>query len=230
MQESFVYFKNREHAGKMLLEKITSIQLDIHNTVVIALPRGGVPVALPVAQGLHLPLDIVLVKKIGVPSAPELAIGAVSEDGEVFYNKDLMQYFNYSESDMMPYKKVALDKLEVLGAELRGARTREKLENKDVIIVDDGIATGATIEVVLQLMQKKKVKKIIIATPVISPDVIQKLQNHVDKIISVIAPQFLSSIGEWYEDFDQVETKNVVKILNNYPKINESSTLGSNAS
>lgn len=214
-----MYFKNRTHAGRLLLKKISSLVIDKKNTIVIALPRGGVPVALEVARGLGLPLDIVLVKKIGLPSAPELAIGAVSEDSEVFYNTELMQYFNLSIVDLEPYKLQAVQELEKSDISLRGKKQPLNLENKDIILIDDGIATGATIEVVVHLLKKKKVHKIIIATPVVSPDVIQKLNPKVDKIVSVIAPQFLTAVGEWYNDFSQVETEEVVRILNNISSI-----------
>lgn len=210
-----MYFKNRSHAGKMLLGKLKAIPVDA-NTVVIALPRGGVPVALEVARGLHLPLDIVIVKKIGVPSNPELAIGAVCEGDEVFYNQDLLKYFNYDLIDMEPYKLHAIDELQKASNALRGGRLPLSLENKDIILVDDGIATGATMEVVIQLLKKKKVGKIIIAVPVASPEKLQELVTQTYKTISVIAPEFLTSVGQWYEDFNQVETAEVLKILDNY--------------
>jgi putative phosphoribosyl transferase len=165
---------------------------------------------------LEVQLDIVLVKKIGLPSAPELAIGAVSEDEEVFYNPELMQYFNYKIEDLLQAKLEAMQGLLKLKNELRGNLTSVNLENKTVILVDDGIATGATMEVVIQLMKKKKVKKIIIAAPVVSPDTIHKFMNHTDKVVSVIAPQFLTSVGEWYEEYNQVESSDVLQALKDF--------------
>lgn len=200
----------------MLLEKLKVVPFDKTNTVVIALPRGGVPVALEIAQGLNLPLDIVLVKKIGLPSSPELAIGAVCEGNEVYYSEELMKYFNYDLVDMEPYKLRAVEELQNLSIALRGGRQLLPLENKDIILVDDGIATGATMEVVIQLLKKKKVGKIIIAVPVASPENLQKLLTQTYKTISVISPQFLSSVGQWYEAFGQVETDEVRKILDQY--------------
>lgn len=211
-----MYFKNRSHAGKILLEKLQAIHIDKSNTVVLALPRGGVPVAFEISQGLGIPLDIAIVKKIGLPSNPELAIGAVCEGDEVYYNEDLMKYFNYGHDDMVPFKLRAMEELKKSSAVLREGRAALPLENKDIILVDDGIATGATMEVVIQLMKKKKVGKIYIAVPVASPETVHKLSTEVHKVIYALAPEFLTSVGQWYEDFRQVETDEVLKILKNY--------------
>jgi putative phosphoribosyl transferase len=214
-----MYFKNRTDAGKLLYEKLSTISLDKKNTIIIALPKGGVPVAFEVARRFELPLEIVLVRKIGLPSAPELAIGAVSEDDEVYYNSELMQYFNYKIEDLVSARLEATQELLKLGKELGGGLRSLLLEGKTVILIDDGIATGSTMEVVIQLMKKKKVKKIFIAAPVVSPDVVRKFSDHTYKVVSVIAPQFLTSVGEWYEEYNQVESSEVIQILKRYSSI-----------
>jgi putative phosphoribosyl transferase len=211
-----VYFKNRGHAGKLLSAKLSSIPFDQFNTVIIALPRGGVPVGFEIAKKLNLPLDIILVKKIGTPSNPELAIGAVSEGDEVYYNNELLKYFGYDIIDIQPFKLQAINELQKTAAVLRAGRSPLQLEHKDIILVDDGIATGSTMEVVVQLLKKKNVKKITIAVPVASLDVVKKLANHADQIVTVITPDYLTSVGQWYDNFKQVETNEVTKILTEY--------------
>jgi putative phosphoribosyl transferase len=209
-------FRDRRHAGILLAQKFANISLNKKNTIIIALPRGGVPVAHEIAKVLHLPLDIILVKKIGAPAYPELAIGSVSEDDEEFYNKDLLVELGYKFSDIDPIKERALIKLQEIGTALRQGHTPLSLTNKNIIVVDDGIATGATMEVVIQVLKKRKVKQIIIAVPVSSADTMAALSKEVDKFVVVMTPNPLYSIGEWYENFIQVETDEVIKILKKY--------------
>jgi putative phosphoribosyl transferase len=211
-----MYFRNRTEAGKVLLSKLKKIPLIKSNTIVLALPRGGVPVAYEIAKGLNLPLDIVLVNQIGVPSNPELAIGAVCEGGEVYFNQDLLKYLNLAPIDIEPFRFKAIEGLEKAISIFRNGRLPIDLYNKDVILVDDGVATGATMEVVLQLMHQKRVGKIIIAAPIASLEVVQKLILKSDKVVYVITPQFLNSVGQWYENFEQVENDKVIKILEQY--------------
>lgn len=212
-------FHNRTHAGKLLAQKLANISLDKQNTIVIALPRGGVPIAHEIAKTLKLPLDIILVKKIGAPSYPELAIGSVSEDDEEFYNHELLEELGYKHSDIDPIKERALIKLQEIATTLRQGHSPLPLTNKDIIVVDDGIATGATIEVVINVLKKRKVRKIIIAVPVAAADVMVKLIKEVDKIVVLMTPNPIYSVGEWYENFIQVETDEVIKILNEYSPV-----------
>jgi putative phosphoribosyl transferase len=207
-------FTNRSEAGRLLANKLLRVDLDYQNTIVIALPKGGVPVGYEIARTLDLPLDVILVKKIAAPYNPELAVGAVSEDGEVFYNSDLLKYLGYSAEEVEPFKKLALLALKKNSINLRQGRIPLDLEHKEVILVDDGIATGASIEVVIQLLRKKNVGKIFLVVPVSSPEAVMKLEKMVDQIVTIITPPVLRSVGEWYQDFTQVETSEVVEILN----------------
>jgi putative phosphoribosyl transferase len=209
-------FINRKESGLLLANKLLKLELDKMKTVVIALPRGGVPVAYEVAKKLNLPLDIVLVKKIGAPFNPELAVGAVSEDDEVYYNMELLKYLGYGIEEVSEYKNRALDILKANASVLRKNRVPLDLKAKDIILVDDGIATGSTIEVVVKLLRRKKTGKIIVATPVSSPDALKRLGALVDQVVAVIVPPVLCSVGEWYEDFSQVDSNSVIDILNNY--------------
>lgn len=211
-----MHFKNRKQAGKILSEKLSLINFDKTNTVIIALPRGGVPVAYEIAMDLKFPLDIVLVKKIGAPYNPELATGVVGENSEVFYNTDLLKYLGYDHRDIEPMKDMALAKLKKNSEIFRQGYMPLILEDKDIILVDDGISSGATMEMAVQLLRKKRVKKIIIASPVAPADVIEKLSRLVDQVITAISPEIFTSIGEWYDDFTQVETKEVINILKEF--------------
>ncbi|MDD4974350.1 MAG: phosphoribosyltransferase family protein [Bacteriovorax sp.] len=209
-------FLNRTHAGKLLAHKFADIPLDKKNTIVIALPRGGVPVAHEIAKALQLPLDIILVKKIGAPSYPELAIGSVSEEDEEFYNNDLIVELGYKHSDIDPIKERALIKLQEIAIALRQGHAPMPLSNKNIIVVDDGIATGATMESVIKVLKKRNVKKIIIATPVASAEALLNLEKIVDQVVVIMTPNPIYSVGEWYEDFIQIETEEVIKILSEY--------------
>jgi putative phosphoribosyl transferase len=212
-------FHDRRNAGILLANKISQISLDKNNTIVIALPRGGVPVAYEVAKKLQVPLDIILVKKIGAPSFPELAVGAVSEDNEIYYNEDLIERLGYETSDLKPFKDHALKELQKSSTSLRREYPPIPLIGKDIILVDDGVATGATMEVVIHLLKKKKVGKIILATPVSSQEAMTKLGSEVDMVEVIMVPPALSSIGEWYEDFSQVETEDVIDLLSEFSSL-----------
>jgi predicted phosphoribosyltransferase len=199
-----------------LADKFADISLDKKNTIVIALPRGGVPVANEIAKRLRLPLDILLVKKMGAPSYPELAIGSVSEDNEEFYNQELLSELGLKHSDIDSVKERTVNKLQEIGTLLRQGRTSLPLKNKDIILVDDGIATGASIDSAILVLKKREVRKIIIAVPVISADLIVKLTKEVDKIVALATPNPIYSVGEWYENFIQIENDEVIKILSEY--------------
>lgn len=211
-----MYFKNRRHAGWLLAKKIPHSLFDNTNTVVVALSNGGVPIALEVARELNLEMNIVLINKIRINSNSDLVIGAVGEEGEVFYNSDYMNYFVYSKSDLEQYRLQACKELQGESEELKIWGNTSKLDNKEIILVDDGVETGATLGLAIQLMKKNNVKKIMVAVPIASPEIIKKITNQVDEMITVLAPQFVNLIEKWYEDFDQVESEEVVNILSDF--------------
>ena len=209
-----MHFNDRKHAGLLLAKKVSNLVLDKKNTVVLAIPRGGVPIANEIAKILGLPLDIILVKKIGAPSYPELAIGSVTENDEHVYNEDLLLELGYKHSDLEATKEIALIKLQEIARFLRQGSPPLPLAQKDIIVVDDGIATGATIESVIQFLKKRKVRKIIIATPVASAETLIKIRKMVDETVVLSTPNPIYSVGEWYENFIQVENEEVINILN----------------
>ncbi len=206
-------FQNRSQAGILLAHKLSAVTLDNTNTIVIALPRGGVPLANEIAKKLKLPLDILLVKKIGLPTYPELAVGFVSEENEQFYNLALLNELGVKPSDLDAVIESALIKMQEVGSVLRKGKSAKKLLHKDIILVDDGIASGSTILSAIKVLKKRMVNSIIIASPVIEADTLPLLNAEVDQIIVLRTPNPIYTVGEWYEDFLPVETKEVASIL-----------------
>jgi putative phosphoribosyl transferase len=211
-------FKNRVEAGKLLAKELKKLQDEglITDPVVVALPRGGIPVAAEIAKELNEPLDILFVKKIPAPQNEEFAIGSVSENGLVFVNKDVVERLRISESYI---QEKAMEKIQEI------ARLREKykiepkmLEGKDVILVDDGVATGASMYLAAQSVVRDMPRSVIIAVPVGPKDneVEQMLNSVSNKLIILYQPELFMSVGRWYEDFHQLSDKEVVNILSQF--------------
>ena len=211
-------FHNRSHAGVLLAQKMSNFLFDKKNTLVLAIGRGGVPVAFEIAQKFHLPLDVILVKKIGSPLYPELAIGTISEGNEVFYNDVLLEELGLKINSIKPITEQVFYELKKMGKNLRQNHEPLVLTHKDIVLVDDGINTGSTIHSVLQVLNERKVNKIFIVVPVASAEALLVLEKKVDSIVVLKSPNPVYSIAEWYKDFKQVEVSDVVKILNNYYK------------
>jgi len=208
-------FKDRIEAGKKLAKEVKKLKDEniIIDPVVIALPKGGVPVAAEMAKELNAPLDIFFVKKIPAPDNEELAIGSVSESGLVFVNKEIVEKLGIDESYI---QQKATEKLQEI------AREREKykvepqiLEDRDVILVDDGIATGASMYLAAQSIVRDKPIKIVIAAPVAPRDaaITEMLRSVSHYLIILDQPEFFMSVGKWYEDFHQLSDKEVKEIL-----------------
>jgi len=208
-------FKDRNEAGKLLAKEIKKLKDEgyIIDPVVIALPRGGVPVAFEISKELNAPLDLFFVKKIPAPQNEELAIGSVSESGLVFINKEIVERLGIDEEYI---QQAAMEKIQEI------ARLREKykvepqmLEDKDVILVDDGIATGASMFLAAQSIVREKPRKIIIAAPVAPKDnELEKMLTSVShRLIILERPEFFMSVGKWYEDFHQLSDEEVKEYL-----------------
>jgi len=208
-------FKDRIEAGKLLAKEIKKLKDEgvIIDPVVVALPRGGIPVGAEVAKELNAPLDIFFVKKIPAPDNEELAIGSVSESGLVFVNKDIVARLGINEEYI---QQKAMEKIQEI-ARLRNKYKVEPqmLEDKDVILVDDGIATGASMYLAAQSIVREKPRKIIIASPVAPKD--RELENMLTsvshRLIILEKPEFFMSVGKWYEDFHQLSDEEVKEIL-----------------
>jgi putative phosphoribosyl transferase len=205
-------FADRRDAGRKLATKLEQFN-NQPGAVVIGLPRGGVVVACEVARRLNLPLDIIVPRKIGAPGNEELAIGAITEEGEAVLDEVLVK-----ELDVAPEyiaKTVAKEKQEAQRRLklYRGDRAPLNLQNKTAILIDDGVATGATMRAAIKSAKYKKASKIIVAVPVIAPDTLKKLQAKADEIIYLDAPMFLGAIGAFYEEFSQTEDNEVIQLM-----------------
>lgn len=198
--------KDRIEAGLLLSEKLKKYQNS--NSVILAVPRGGVPVGFVIAKSLHLPLDIVLSKKIGHPSNKEFAIGAVSMDSTLIDEHPGVPD-EYIEKEIIKLRKSMQDKYQLY----MGNREPLDLKGKNIILVDDGIATGNTLLASISMLRKRKPAKIIVAVPVIPADRVNVFEKNTDEFICLIASQYFRGVGGFYEEFNQVEDAEVIRLL-----------------
>lgn len=206
-------FTDRKQAGQLLAEEVA--RRGYHDPVVLALPRGGVPVAAEVAAALKAPLDIVLVRKIGAPIQPELAMGAVvdGDSPEIVRNEEVIRGLGITDVE---FQREAEQQLKIIEARRKlwvAGRTRAPVKDKTVIIVDDGIATGATIRASLHALKKQGPKRTVVATPVAPPDTVESLRQEADDVICLQAPEYFGAIGFFYLNFSQVSDAEVTSIL-----------------
>jgi putative phosphoribosyl transferase len=199
--------EDRIEAGLLLSEKLKKYQKS--NTVILAVPRGGVPVGYAIAKKLHLPLDIVLSKKIGHPHNEEFAIGAVSLDS-VLLDEHPEVPKSYIEDEIVRLRKAIVEKYK----RYMGNRKPLEIKNKNVVIVDDGIATGNTLLVCIVMLRKKNPAKIIVAVPVLPTDTLLIFQRNADELVYLIAAEKFKAVGEFYKSFEQVQDQDVIHMLN----------------
>lgn len=212
MSEAYRY-ANRVEAGRMLAEKLASRNYE--NPVVLALPRGGVPVAAEVAKTLGAPLDLLLVRKIGVPWQPELALAAVVDGPEqdVVINENVWRSAQVSDDEFEQLKAREIEEMDRRRTTYLQGRQRVKVEGATAIVVDDGIATGATVRAALKALRRGKAKKLVLAVPVAPPDTLARLQQEVDEVVCLQAPEPFYAIGAFYQDFTQMSDDDVIAIL-----------------
>jgi putative phosphoribosyl transferase len=210
-------FQNRSDAGRMLARALANYRG--RHPVILALPRGGVPVAAEVAAALEAPLDLVLVRKIGVPIQPELAMGAVT-DGEqptVVRNIKIIESCGVSDREFDAVCTEELAEIERRRKRYLGDRARADVTGQVVIIIDDGIATGATTLAAIQALRSRKPKELVLAVPVAPLDTVKKLRSEVDAIVCLDTPEELEAIGYFYRDFHQVSDDEVIATLKRFP-------------
>jgi putative phosphoribosyl transferase len=205
-------FADRKNAGKQLAEKL-SLYRDKAEVIVLGLPRGGVTVAYEIARALHCPLDILIVRKIGFPGNPELAAGAVSETGTVVLNEDIVSGYGVSRTYLE--RETARQKEEIARriALYRGGKGVPPLQGKTVILVDDGVATGATAKAAISTLKQEKIAKLVVALPVASREAERQIAPMVDEWVCLQAPAGFWAVGQYYSDFTQVEDEDVVAML-----------------
>lgn len=205
-------FRDRTDAGKHLATKLLSYK-DRPDALVLALPRGGVPVAFEVAQALHLPLDIFLVRKLGVPGHQELAMGAISTGGVRVLNEDIVDYLDIPEQIIDAIADEELKELKRRELAYRGNRPEPDVKGKTVILIDDGLATGSTIRAAAQALRQQQPARIIVAVPVSAPDTCDEYRIGVDEIICAVTPEPFLGVGRWYLDFSQTTDEEVRDLL-----------------
>ena len=210
-------YKDRVDAGQKLAYALKKYE-SLEDACVVALPRGGVVVGYEVAKILHLPLDIVSPRKIGAPGNPEFAIGAVTETGDGILSHDVIRDFNisdaYIKATIEEEKKKAKHRLDLY----RKGMTERKLRDLYVIIVDDGLATGLTMLAAIRTVRAEKAKKIIVAVPVAPVDALVKIEREIDEVVCLATPSHFSAVGQFYDNFDQVEDEQVIYLLSKFFK------------
>lgn len=206
-------FKDREEAGEKLAEVLVK-EFEIKEGIILAVPRGGIIIGKKLSSKLDLPLDVLITKKLPAPANPELAIGAVGEGQIVVYNEDVCRGLCITET----YKKQTIEEkrveLEQKKEFFRKRKPPLDLENKEVILTDDGVATGATIMAAIKVIKKHKPRKLIVAVPVIALDTLREVQKEADQVVYLEAPEMFFSVGQFYQNFSQISDREVEEILN----------------
>lgn len=197
-------------AGKQLAVALKGSGKD---AVVLAVPRGGVVVGYEVAKALHIPLDIIITKKIGAPGNPELAIGAVAEDGTFLLDERTVDMLGVSQSYIDAEVEAQEAEIQRRLQRYRGQAPLPRIAGREVIVVDDGVATGATLKATLRSLRERGAKPLVVAVPVGPPDTINALKREADRVICLSTPEPFYAIGEFYEDFEQTTDEEVTEFL-----------------
>ena len=205
-------FHDRTEAGKLLAAQLGEYA-DRSDVWVLGLPRGGVPVAYEIAQALNLPLDICLVRKLGVPEQPELAMGAIASGDVMVLNHEVLKSLEISRLALQQVMDTEQQELERRDRAYRENRPKPDVQGKTVILVDDGIATSSTLRAAIATLRQKHPKEIVVAVPVAPISACESLRAIVDKIICLNTPEPLNSIGIWYVDFSQTSDQEVRHLL-----------------
>jgi putative phosphoribosyl transferase len=206
-------FTNRIDAGRQLAARLLQMDLPREGVVVLGLPRGGVPVAFQVAQAFQAPLDVIVVRKLGVPFQPELAMGAIGEDGVRIINHEVVDLAGIDEGEMAAAETRERAELAGRARRFRGNRPRLDLHGLTAIVVDDGVATGSTARAACRVARAQGAARVILATPVASPRAIRELRHHADEVVCLETPAWFSAIGQMYTDFAQTPDDQVVALL-----------------
>ncbi|HZM30114.1 MAG TPA: phosphoribosyltransferase family protein [Acidimicrobiales bacterium] len=204
-------FADRRDAGRRLAPLLSDLAGE--GAVVLGLPRGGVPVAAEIATALGAALDVLVVGKIGVPGHEELALAAVADDGRVALNPGVMASVGLGRDDVAALARRHAADLARRARELRGDRPPEPLEGRAVVVVDDGMATGATMRVALDVVRRRDPRLLVAAVPVAAPDALAMAAKEADRVECVMAPPSFRAVGPWYADFTQVSDAEVRRLL-----------------
>jgi predicted phosphoribosyltransferase len=204
------FFQDRKEAGIKLAEKLSGYST-VENILILALPRGGLPVAFEVAKSLRVPLDVFITRKLRFPHNPELAMGALAENGEIFLNKELIDYCpeDYLEEEIS-HQKVEIKRRQIL---YRDGRELPLLMGETVILVDDGIATGATMRASIHALRPFGVRKLLVAVPVAPREIVEELSRLADDLVVLYTPSTFTAVGAYYLNFEQVTDEEVKEYI-----------------
>jgi putative phosphoribosyl transferase len=205
-------FRNRLHAGQFLAERLRKFA-NRPDVLVLALPRGGVPVAHEVAKALHVAMDLFLVRKLGVPGHEELAMGAVASGGLRVLNDDVVRSLGIPPSAIDFVVSKELVELSRREQAYRGSRPEPEIRGRTIILVDDGLATGSTMRAAAQALDTKGPAKIIVAVPIAASETCEALSREVDEVVCALTPEPFHAVGLWYDDFDQTTDDDVRALL-----------------
>jgi putative phosphoribosyl transferase len=218
-------FRNRAEAGKLLARQLTTYA-NCKDVLVLGLPRGGVPVAFEIAKSLNAPLDICLVRKLGVPNHEELAMGAIASGGVRVLNYDVVNSLGIDNQTIDEVTAKELRELQRRDRAYRGDRPLPEIKNRTVILVDDGIATGSTMRAAIAILLPQRPQRLIVAVPVAPPSTGEELQAEVDEIVCLVMPESLHAIGLWYEDFSQTTDAEVRELLARQSDVRSNAGMG----
>jgi putative phosphoribosyl transferase len=207
-------FRNRSDAGQILASELCSLQTDYSEKPVLALPRGGVPVGFEVAQRLNSPLDIFVVRKLGVPGHEELAFGAIASGGAIVIDHETIQHLGVTPRMAEAVVSEAQSELERREKLYRGDRPRFDVSGQHVILVDDGLATGASMRAAVKALRRHHPQAITVAVPVGAPETCELFRLEADQIVCARTPDPFFAVGMWYEDFTQTSDEEVIRMLN----------------
>jgi len=205
-------FANRAEAGRLLADKLEKY-VGRNDVIVLGLPRGGVPVAYEVAKSLRVPLDVFIVRKLGVPGFEELAAGAIASGGVRVLNEDVLRALPNADEIIESVTVKETAELERRENSYRDDRPAPELRDRVVILVDDGLATGATMRAAVKALRQRGVAKIVVAVPVGPPDTCREFEDEADETICASAPEFFQAVGQYYEDFSQTSDEEVRDLL-----------------
>jgi putative phosphoribosyl transferase len=212
-------FRNRTEAGRMLATKLENYARR-DDVLVLALPRGGVPVGYEIAQALCVPLDVFVVRKLGVPGHEELAMGAIATGGVRVLNGSVVESLGITHETIDAVAERELRELERRELAYRGERPAPEAQGRTVILVDDGIATGSTMKAAVEALRQLEVARIVVAAPTAALSTVREMRSEVDELVAVMTPADFLGVGQWYEDFSQTtddEVRDLLARVNQFP-------------
>lgn len=204
-------FTDRAEAGRVLAGRVASLALT--DPVVLALPRGGVPVAHEIAERLGVPIDVLVTRKIGCPGQPELGVGAIAEGGEPVFDVELLRRLGLTERDLDTTIRRERAELARRVTAYRGDRALPPIKGRDAVVVDDGLATGGTARAALGAVRGEGASRVVLAVPVGAAQTVLELSADADEVVVLAAPSAFRAVGQWYQHFEQLTDADVLALL-----------------